>query len=123
MTPKDIYDFHVWFTKTFQQLLGNRYPTMYQALLLAVARNVKTIVETGTSRVPGNWAGDGQSTIVLAAFAQRYGCRLWTCDIEEEAIRAAKESTLQFAAHVDYHVQDSVAFLAGYKQPIDLLYL
>jgi hypothetical protein len=123
MTPQDIYDFHVWFSQTYQQRLKGRYGTWYQALMLAVARNAKTIVETGTSRAPGNWGGDGQSTIVLASFAQRYGCKLHTCDLEPAAIAAARESTAPFSANVEYHVGDSVAFLSGFQQPIDLLYL
>jgi hypothetical protein len=123
MTPEDIYDFHVWFSQSFQALLGKRYGTFYQALMLAVARNVKTIVETGTSRTPGNWEGDGQSTIVLASFAQRYGCKLWTCDIDPAAIDAARASTQQMASFVEYHVGDSVEFLRGFQQPIDFLYL
>jgi|SRR5208282_4733893 len=123
MTPKDIYDFHAWFAQSYQHLLGMRYQTFYQALMLAVARNVKNIVETGTSREPGNWAGDGQSTVVFGAFAQRYGCRLWTCDIEPSYIEAARRSTAQYAAHIEYVVSDSVRFLQDFKQPIDFLYL
>jgi len=123
MTPKDIYDFHIWFSQTYGQLLGVRYGTFYQALLLAVARNVKTIVETGTCRVPGDWQGDGQSTIVLASFAHRYDCKLWACDIDAAAIAVARESTAPFAANVEFCVGDSVAFLSGFQQPIDLLYL
>src|ERR1700680_3369769 len=120
MTPKDIYDFHLWFSNNYRSLLTARYDTFYQALLLAVARNVKTIVETGTSRTPGNWTGDGQSTLVFAAFAQRYGCKLWTCDLEESAIAVARRSTAQFTSNVEYQVSDSVPFLQDFKHPIDL---
>jgi len=123
MTPQDIYDFHQWFGASFQHLLGRRYPTFYQTLMLAVARDVKTIVETGTTRLPGNWGGDGQSTVVFGAFAQRYGCRLWTCDLVEAHIAAARGLTAQFAPHIEYVVSDSVEFLRGFSRPIDLLYL
>src|SRR5262245_20140871 len=110
MTIKDIYEFHTWFTNTFQPL-EKRFSTMYQSLLLAVARNVKTIVETGTSRTPGNWVGDGQSTQVFAAFAERYDCKVWTCDIDPAAIEVARSVTSQYAGRVEYVVSDSVAFL------------
>jgi hypothetical protein len=40
---------------------------VFQALMLALSRNATTIVETGTLRVPGNWAFDGQSTRRLTA--------------------------------------------------------
>ena len=123
MKPQDIFDFHAWFTGNFRPLLGARYSTTYQALLLAVARNAKTIVETGTTRALGDWGTDGKSTIVLAAFAERYGCKLWTCDVDQAAIAMAREATAQFASRVEYVVSDSVAFLRDFKQPIDFLYL
>jgi predicted O-methyltransferase YrrM len=123
MTPRQIYDFHQWFTTSFQHLLRNRYRTFHQALLLAVARNVKNIVETGTTREPGNWAGDGQSTYVFGAFAQRFGCKLWTCDVAAEAIAAARQVTAPFQQHIEYVVADSVTFLRDFDQSIDFLYL
>jgi hypothetical protein len=123
MTPQDVYNFHAWFSETYQPLLGIRYQTFYQTLMLAVARNIKNIVETGTSRQTNNWAGDGQSTLVFGAFAKRYGCRLWTCDINAEYIEIAKRSTAEFAGHIEYVVSDSVRFLRDFDQPIDLLYL
>jgi len=122
MNRKQLFDFHQWFSSNFQQL-GSRFKTFQQALLLAVARNVRTIVETGTTRLPGNWVGDGQSTYVLGAFAQRYGCRLWTCDVSEAAIAKARELTAPFQAHIEYVVADSVPFLKSFAEPIDLLYL
>ena len=123
MTPANIYDFHLWFTKSYQHLLGARYQTFYQTLMLAVARNVRNIVETGTTRIEGNWAGDGQSTLVFGAFAQRYGCTLWTCDIDEAKIVKARDISAQFASHIEYIVSDSVKFLQEFRKPIDLLYL
>ena len=53
MTPKDIYDFHEWFRSNFEHLLASRYRTFYQALMLAVARNAKVLVEKGTGRIKG----------------------------------------------------------------------
>lgn len=123
MEPKDIYDFNAWFTKKFTPLLRIRAATFYQALMLAVARNAKNIVETGTARKADNWAGEGQSTVLFGEFAQRYGCKLWTCDINPAAIEEARGSTAQFAPHIEYIVSDSVTFLRDFREPIDLLYL
>jgi hypothetical protein len=123
MQPKDIYDFHAWFTKNFTPLLAQRAGSLYQALLLATARNVKTIVETGTTRIAGNWAGDGQSTVIFAQFAKRYGCRLWTCDVDAAAIEVARGLTAECASHVEYVASDSVEFLRQFPDPIDFLYL
>jgi hypothetical protein len=96
---------------------------MYQALMLAVARNASAVVETGTARVPDNWAGDGQSTLVLGAWCQRYKGRLWTCDIAPQAITASRGISRPFKESIEYRVGDSVAFLKGFDRRIDVLYL
>jgi glycosyltransferase involved in cell wall biosynthesis len=123
ITSKDIYDFHQWFSNRFRDRLASRYHTFYQALLLALVRNAKHLVETGTARDADNWAGDGESTYVFGAFARRYGCRLWTCDIEEANIATARRLTAPFKEHIEYVVSDSVEFLQKFDRPIDLLYL
>ncbi len=123
MTPQDIFNFHQWFQSSFQHLLAARYTTFYQALMLAVGRNAKVLVETGTARQPGNWVGDGQSTCVLGAFAQRYAARVHTCDISASNIAAARELTKPFSGQIDYVVGDSIEFLRRFAGPIDLLYL
>jgi hypothetical protein len=123
MTPRELHEFHQWFYSTYIARLSLRYPTFYQAMVLAVARKVRAIVETGTTRDQGNWAGDGQSTCIFGAFAQRYGCRVWTCDIDPSNIERSRRITAEFGDRIDYVVSDSVAFLAGFDQPIDFLYL
>ncbi len=123
MHPKDIYDYHAWFTGKFSHLLKVRSSTFYQALMLAVSRNVKNIVETGTLRAAGNWGGDGQSTLLFGEFAQRYGCKLWTCDIDPTSIAVCRELTSDYASHIEYVVCDSVQFLRDFPEPIDFLYL
>jgi SAM-dependent methyltransferase len=123
MQPKDIYDYHAWFMGKYSRLLKARTGTFYQALMLAVARNVKNIVETGTLRKADNWEGDGQSTLLLAEFASRYGCKLWTCDIDPDAIAVCRELTSPYASQIEYVVSDSVQFLRDFADPIDFLYL
>jgi Methyltransferase domain len=117
------YDFHRWFERLFRHRLGVRYRTFFQALLLALLRNATTIVETGTARQSGNWTFDGQSTVVLGAFAQRYGSRLWTCDADASHMARAQDLTAPFAQQIEYVVSDSVEFLRRFSGPIDLLYL
>jgi hypothetical protein len=123
MTPKDIFDCHQWLQTTYLPLLGVRAQTMYQALLLAVARNARTLVETGTARKPNNWMGDGQSTVVFGHYCQKYGGRLWTCDISEQAIASSRQVSAAFRDSIEYVASDSVEFLRKFDRPIDLLYL
>jgi predicted O-methyltransferase YrrM len=91
--------------------------------MLALSRGASTIVETGTTRVPDNWAFDGQSTRVFGAFAERYGYALWTCDVDPVHISVARGLTASLAARIEYVVGDSVKFLQRFSDPIDLLYL
>jgi len=123
MTPQDIYDFHQWFNQLFTPRLGKRAGTMYQALLLAIARNAQTYVETGTARENGNWVGDGQSTIVFGAFAQRYRTHLWTCDLNPAAIESSQRATNGLHPNISFHTGDSLEFLRNFDRPIDFLYL
>lgn len=122
MELKDIHEFHAWFAKNYQAQLMTRGATFYQALMLAVARGSKTIVETGTCRRPGNWH-EGQSTLILGSFAERYQCKVWSCDIEPGSIDNSRNETASYASHITYVVSDSVAFLQSFSEPIDLLYL
>lgn len=123
MTPKDIFDYHQWFHQNYFGRLGGRAGSMYQALLIAVARNARTVVETGTTRTPDAWAGDGQSTVVFGDWCKRYGGRLWTCDISEPAIAAARSVTQAYREHIEYRAEDSIGFLRNFERPIDVLYL
>lgn len=82
------------------------------------------IVETGCMRQPGNWAGDGQSTLVWDAFVNHNGGRVWSVDIDQAAVTLAKKST---SPKTMVKCMDSVVFLtymalkSGMKA--DLLYL
>jgi hypothetical protein len=112
-----------WFDRTLRVLLAHRAPTMRAAMIEAAARGARTIVETGTTRSPGNWAGDGQSTLVLAECAARLDGRLYSCDLDPQASQVGRALTQHLAPRVECHTGDSVAFLASFGRPIDLLYL
>lgn len=83
-----------------------------------------TIMETGCVRSLGNWAGDGQSTIVWDAFITYKGGSVWSVDINQDAVDLANEST---SSQTFVKRSDSVAFLtymavaSGFH--VDLLYL
>lgn len=116
--------FESWFTASFPpEQLGKRYSTFLYALSVALARNLRTVVETGTVREADSWQGDGQSTRIFGAVAQRYGLRVWTCDIEPANMAACRQLTAPYAGHITYVVGDSIAFLSAFPEPIDFLYL
>lgn len=100
--------------------LGKRKITMRHALnLLAPGAN---IVETGCVRVDDNWAGDGMSTVVFGEWVTQHGGHLWTVDIDPANLATAQRLTSEYR-DIDFHLGDSVAFLAALDEPIDLLYL
>ena len=83
------------------------------------------IVETGCLRVPGNWAGDGQSTFLFDAFARRKGGLFYSIDINPESIDSARSVCSSFTNLI---LNDSVSALSAFSKliggrKIDLLYL
>jgi hypothetical protein len=80
------------------------------------------IVETGCARWQGNWAGDGQSTLLWDLFVNTHTGRVFSVDIDGNACRMAQS---QVSANTTVCCSDSVAFLARTKfdRPVDLLYL
>lgn len=103
--------------------LGERYYTFKMALNWHLQHGGSTIVETGSLREPGSWFGVGCSTHLFGEFVSRYGGYLWSCDIDESVIERARAETSEFSAHIDYVCDDSITFLQGFDQTIDLLYL
>jgi hypothetical protein len=102
----------------------NRYVTFKRAFELMKERNVKTIVETGTSRYGAmNCIKDGCSTILFAEWASQNDAHIYSVDIDPQAIKFAKKSLGSLASYVDFHLEDSVSFLSGFNQKIDFLYL
>jgi predicted O-methyltransferase YrrM len=79
-----------------------------------------TIVETGTLREPGNWAGDGQSTLLFDRYVTHCLGKVYSIDINPRNSEVAKP-LVTFA--VTFIVEDSLKFLPRLEEPIDLLYL
>ena len=120
------------YEKHFAPLLAGRtegFRTIFKALearCLTLDRPA-LIVETGSLRQPGNWAGDGQSTILWREFSCVHPCELHTVDLDPEAAKVVRELCGD-GEDLHVHTGDSVAFLyemaKGDNPPqIDMLYL
>lgn len=115
-------DFLSVFDKLYISKLGIRAPTFRAVVREAVTLGVKSIVETGCTRLDGNWEGDGQSSVVWAAFAEYHGGSFTSIDIDQDAL----DLTMKLTNNVGrYFCGDSAVEL---QQPwksntIDLLYL
>lgn len=118
------------FLKKYENIKNIRYESFEKTLKLSYKRNLKTIVETGTSRGKTkfffikqyNWK-DGMSTPMFAEYAKFVNGKLHTCDISAENIDNAKKFTSYFSNYIEFYIQDSLVFLNEFKSQIDLLYL
>lgn len=79
-----------------------------------------TIVETGCLRELRNFAGDGQSTFLFDCLVASCGGSVWSVDISQISLAAARSAT---SPNVHLVLNDSVAFLGSFGRPIDFLYL
>jgi len=75
-------------------------------------------------RIPGNWAGDGQSTFMFDALARERGGFLFSIDVTLESIDTARRAC---SSSTHLLLGDSVATLHALSglinRPADLLYL
>ena len=119
-----------WFKK-YEDKLGIRYKTFYKLFSLAIDRELKNIVETGTSRGKDkfyylrprvNWK-DGMSTIIFAEYVKLQKGQLWTCDIDAKNIRNASHFLKNSNLHANLIVSDSLKFIEEFSETIDVLYL
>ena len=84
------------------------------------------LVETGCARDPGNWLGDGQSTVLLDRYAQSRGpgSRVWSVDINPDQVAVCRGMV---SSQVIVDASDSVAWLHDLNSrlpaPVDFLYL
>ena len=83
------------------------------------------IVETGTTRgdLGGGVVGDGWATLVFGWYCQKYGGKVYTIDMSEEAINECKRITEPYKDVINYVVSDSETFLKTFSEKVDLLYL
>lgn len=78
------------------------------------------IVETGTMRTVGNWAGDGQSTVVWDQVAACLGGSVTTIDIDPIGAQLVVDLGLTNTVAV---TGDSLPTLRAMSGPVDFLYL
>jgi hypothetical protein len=81
------------------------------------------IVETGCIRAEEDWSGAGFSTYLLGAYAAARGGRLVSVDNSAVHCAFARKWTRVFGKHVELRQEDSVKYLRGCEEPVDLLYL
>ena len=120
----------MYFLNQFNKPKNIRFDSFKKTFEICELRNLKVIVETGTSRGKikfffyklHNWK-DGMSTIMFAEYAKNNDGFLYTCDISESNINAAKKFTKKLSAFIDYNIGDSINFLTKFTKKIDLLYL
>ena len=95
------------FLEKYKHKKNIRFPFFKKALQIAIKRNLKIFVETGTSRGKDkflffkkkNWK-DGMSTLMFADFAHQIDGELHSCDISKKNIENAKDFTRKFARSV-----------------------
>lgn len=118
--------------KTLSPLLPRRYnfgkrrDTLREVLQLLEHRKAKTLVETGVARMGLEKSkGDGASTIVFGLWAKLNDAHLYSVDIDPEATERAGEAVaaMELDEHVTLVTSDSVAYLSGFTDKVDFLYL
>ena len=123
-------DFWTFFDGEAGPLLAHREKTFRHVFhYLDRLSGPLTIVETGCARRAGNWAGDGQSTVLfdryISARDQQSSCR--TVDISPVSVAECRQLV---SSRVEVTQDDSVHYLqqltvqlVAAKKTIDLLYL
>ena len=115
--------FEQWETE-FEPLLGHtpRWEGFCYIVKELLGRGTLRILETGTLRKPGNWAGDGCSTKIWDWLKEHKpsDVQVVSVDSSAEACKAARTE----CPHVWVMCNDSVSYLRGVgKIKLDLLYL
>lgn len=107
--------------------LFNRTPTFNQLFFRMGEMKKPTIVETGTIRIDGEQglASDGHSTLKFADYCSKFGGKVYSVDIDPQAVALSSSLISKKYPDVEVHVieSDSVAFLESFDKPIDVLYL
>lgn len=110
------------FREAFEAVLG--HTPRWEGFSLIVGDQLERervgIIETGTCRKPGDWAGDGQSTRVWDWVLSRKPGVAVSVDVEMASVETAQKC----CTRVHCVCQDSVTFLRGYIPFVPtLLYL
>lgn len=121
MSDHIVARFHAEFDKHYGQNDDRLRAFARIVATLADLRRPVEIVETGCARQVGNWAGDGQSTVVWDWIVRQLGGSASSFDIADASVTVART----LAPNATIVQEDSVIALRRYKNPegIDLLYL
>jgi len=109
--------------ESIQHLLGARKAGFQYIWNLLKKNNVELIVETGTSRIPDNWEGDGQSTRIWDMYLKDRGNgKCYSIDICEYSCEVAKEMC---SDNCNIVCSDSIKWLSEFQDTnkIGFLYL
>lgn len=106
----------------YQTKSDKRYPTFKKSFELLKERAGDHIVETGCVRMIDDW-GAGMSTFLFGEYAEKFGAKVWTVDIEPKNMDVCRAVTAKYAHFINYFVDDSLHFLRNFNSTIDLLYL
>jgi len=106
----------------YKEKSDKRFPTFKKAFELLQERAGNNIVETGCLRMIDDW-GAGMSTFLFGEYAEKFGAKVWTVDIEPKNMDVCRAVTSKYAPFISYNVNDSLRFLREFKALIDLLYL
>lgn len=117
ITPEDVMDGKLPIT-------DRRYSTFKIAMDIIKSRNLKVMVETGTSRKGDkNCVADGCATVLFSRWAEYIpGATFYSVDNNEAAVLESSLSTRQFNC-TKVVLSDSVKFLREFPGTIDFLYL
>lgn len=113
------------FTESFNGHLGSTsrwWSFLYIAKALYSLKRPVAILETGCARLEGNWAGDGQSTLLWDFIVGDTGGRATSIDINAKSCSVAAS----LAKRVEIKNSDSISWLASNGAScaeLDLLYL
>ena len=118
------------FLNKYSHSKNKRFSSFKKALEIAKSRDLKTFVETGTSRgkikffffLKYNWK-DGMSTLIFSEYVKNNNGHLFTCDINPINIKNSKKFVNVSEKFVTFVVDDSINFLKNFKNHIDFLYL
>ena len=112
-----------WYTKNYKDKSCSRFETFKLALgKVYEYTDTPLILETGTLRLEDDF-GAGYSTYIFGECVSIFGGNLITVDVVENHMNVSKKLTDRFKYNIEYVLDDSVSFLNGFDQKIDLLYL
>jgi len=121
----DGLSFAAQFDEQFRPRLQHRadgFAAIFAAL--AAQNQAPLIVETGSLRIPGNWAGDGQSSFMFDALVRDRGGLFVSIDIGLESLETARRAC---SSATQLLLNDSLAALHALgrvaPRPASLLYL